>query len=318
MKRYGVLLVNLGTPKAANTEAVKKFLAEFLSDIRIINFSPIIWKLLLHLIILPLRSPKLAKLYESIWTKEGSPLLIYSLQQKIELKKKLSNIPVELGMSYGMLPISEAINKLLTKKVENIIILPLYPQYSNSTTAVVFDMIIKILKKYQIIPRINFIRSYADHPYYIEILKKSVELSFKKYGIPERLILSYHGIPKYYEKKGDIYPKQCELTTYLFSKLIKFPTHQIIMAYQSKFGYRKWTKPYTNTILKFLAKNNIKHVQILCPGFSVDSLETLWEISIRNKDLFLKYGGEQFHYIPALNATKNHIILMTKLIINKI
>lgn len=314
IKKYSVLLVNLGTPDAPTQKSVKRFLAEFLSDVRVIDISRMIWKPLLHLVILPLHSIKIAKLYRSIWTESGSPLLSYSMQQKDALAKELISIPVELGMNYGSPSLEKAIDRLLIQNVENIIVLPLYPQYSYSTTAAVFHSISRILKKYRTIPGLRFIRSYADHPYYINALKKSVELTFKRYGKPDRLLVSYHGLPKRYIEKGDIYQQQCVLTTRLLSKLINFPSDKINITYQSRFGREPWLTPYTDITLKNLAKSGIKHVHLLCPGFSADCLETLEEISIQNKKIFFNAGGKKYYYIPALNASHNHIMLMTKLI----
>ena len=314
IKKHGVLLVNLGTPEAPTPEAVKRFLTEFLSDVRVIDISRTIWKPLLHLVILPLRSPKVAKLYRSIWTETGSPLLSYSLQQQAALAKQLPAIPVELGMSYGLPSLAGAIEKLLIQQVEHIIVLPLYPQYSCSTTAAVFDAISRALKEYRTIPELRFIRSYADHPAYIDALKTSVESSFERHGEPERLLLSYHGIPKRYAETGDIYPQECQLTTRLLSGLLNFPSDKIIMTYQSRFGHELWLTPYTDITLKNLAKSGIKHVQLLCPGFSVDCLETLEEIAVQNKKLFCAAGGEKYHYIPALNASDNHIMLLAHLV----
>ncbi|XZQ56382.1 MAG: ferrochelatase [Arsenophonus sp.] len=314
INKYSVLLVNLGTPDAPKKDSVKRFLAEFLSDVRVIDISSIVWKPLLHFIILPLRSRKITKSYQSIWTKNGSPLLNYSLQQQIALAKELPDIPIELAMSYGSPSIKKAIDRLLNKHIENIIVLPLYPQYSSSTTAVVFYAISRALKKYRTIPGIYFIRSYASHPQYIKALKKSIELSFKQYGEPDRLLFSYHGIPKRYVETGDIYPSECMITTSLLIALINFPADRVIMTYQSRFGYEPWLKPYTDITLKNLAKSGIKHVQLLCPGFSVDCLETLEEIAVHNKKIFYTYGGEKYYYIPALNASHNHIMLMTELI----
>ncbi|MGP1947271.1 MAG: ferrochelatase [Arsenophonus sp. NC-PG7-MAG3] len=314
IKKYAVLLVNLGTPDAPTPEAVKRFLTSFLNDARVIDISRIIWKPLLNLVILPLLLPRVCKLYQSIWTEGGSPLLNYSLQQLAALAKQLPAIPVELGMSYGSPSIAVAIDKLLIKQVKNIIVLPLYPQYSGSTTAAAFDAISRSLKKYRTIPSLHFIRSYADHPSYIDALKKSIELSFERYGEPDRLLLSYHGIPKRYAKTGDIYPQECELTTRLLSELINFPANKIIMTYQSRFGREPWLTPYTDLTLKRLAKNGVKHVNLLCPGFSVDCLETLEEIAVKNKKLFYAAGGKKYHYIPALNASENHIMLMVELV----
>ncbi|WMY96087.1 MAG: ferrochelatase [Arsenophonus sp.] len=318
IKKNGVLLVNLGTPVAPTPLFVKRFLIDFLSDSRVIDLSKIIWRPLLYFIILPLRLSKLVKCYQSIWTKFGSPLLYYSVEQKIALSKRLSGIPVELGMTYGFPSIAQAINALLTNNINNIIVLPLYPQYSSTTTAAVFDAISLVFKNYRTIPELNFIRSYANNPYYLHALKNSVELSFSRYGVPERLLISYHGIPKRYAESGDIYPKECKLTTFLLGKLINFPSNKIIMTYQSRFGLENWLEPYTDITLKKLGKNGIRHVQLLCPGFSVDCLETLIEIAVDNKKIFYAAGGEKYFYIPALNALDSHIIFMHELISNYI
>ncbi|WMY94938.1 MAG: ferrochelatase [Arsenophonus sp.] len=314
LKKNGVLLVNLGTPVAPKPLFVKRFLINFLSDSRVIDLAKIIFNPLLYLIILPLRLSKVVKSYKSIWTKIGSPLLYYSLEQKTALSKRLSGIPVELGMTYSFPSISQAINRLLKNNINNIIVLPLYPQYSSTTTAAVFDAISLILKNYRTIPGLHFIRSYANHPYYLNALKHSIHLSFSRYGVPDRLLFSYHGIPKRYVDSGDIYQKECELTTFLLSKLINFPRNKIIMTYQSRFGWEAWLKPYTDVTLKKLGKNGVRHVQLLCPGFSVDCLETLIEIAVVNKKIFYSAGGKKYFYIPALNALDSHIIFMHKLI----
>ncbi|WP_348666417.1 ferrochelatase [Arsenophonus symbiont of Ornithomya chloropus] len=314
IKKHGVLLVNLGTPVAPKSLFVKRFLIDFLSDSRVVDLSKIIWSPLLYLLIVPLRLSKLVKFYQSIWTKDGSPLLYYSEEQKKALSRRLSDIPVEIGMTYGFPSVSQAINKLLIKNINNMIVLPLYPQYSSTTTAAVFDAISLAFKKYRTIPGLNFIRSYANHPYYLNALKKSIQLSFFRYGIPDRLLFSYHGIPKRYVESGDIYPQECKLTTFLLSKLINFPSNKIIMTYQSRFGWEAWLEPYTDITLKNLAKNGVRHVQLLCPGFSVDCLETLIEIAVDNKKIFYAAGGKKYFYIPALNALDSHIILMQELI----
>ncbi|ETO50061.1 ferrochelatase [Yersinia pestis 9] len=209
----GVLMVNLGTPDAPTSKAIKRYLAEFLSDRRVVDTSPLLWWPLLHGVILPLRSPRVAKLYQSVWMEEGSPLLVYSRRQQKALAARMPDIPVELGMSYGSPNLPEAIEKLLAQGVTNLVILPLYPQYSCSTSAAVWDAVARVLKGYRRLPSISFIRDYAEHPAYISALKQSVERSFAEHGQPDRLVMSFHGIPKRYAQLGDDYPIRCEDTS---------------------------------------------------------------------------------------------------------
>ncbi|TDB59998.1 ferrochelatase [Photorhabdus khanii] len=312
--KYGVLLVNLGTPDEPTTAAIKRYLAEFLSDRRVVDFSRLIWIPILHGVILPFRSSRVAKLYQKIWTDEGSPLLVYSRRQQKLLAEKLADIPVELGMSYGSPSLEQAIDNLLKQGVEQLIILPLYPQYSCSTSAAVFDGVGKILQKYRTIPGIHFIRSYADHPAYISALKETIEQSFREHGKPDRLLFSYHSIPQRFVDTGDIYSEQCELTTQLLKQTINYPSEQVMMTYQSRFGREPWLTPFTNQTMKSLPDQGIKHIQVLCPGFSSDCLETLEEIKQQNKEIFLNAGGEKCEYIPALNDNSNHIFLLEALV----
>lgn len=314
VKKYGILLVNLGTPDAPTTAAVKRYLAEFLTDPRVIDVSPLIWKPILYGAILPFRSPKVAKLYQSVWMEDGSPLLVYSQRQQQKLAALLPETPVELGMSYGSPSIASAVNNLLAKQVTDFIILPLYPQYSCSTTAAVYEGISHAFSTHRTIPSVNFIRSYAEHPDYIQSLVNSIEASFAKYGEPDRLLLSFHGIPQRYADTGDIYPQQCEATTQRLKEALNFPTEKIIMTYQSRFGREPWLMPYTDKTMEKLPAEGVKHVQVICPGFAADCLETLEEISEQNKEFFLENGGEQFHYIPALNDNDDHIKLFAALV----
>lgn len=312
--KYGVLLVNLGTPDEPTTAAIKRYLAEFLSDKRVVDFSRFIWIPILYGVILPLRSSRVAKLYQKIWTDEGSPLLVYSRRQQKLLAEKLAEIPVELGMSYGSPSLEQAIDNLLKQGVEQLIVLPLYPQYSCSTSAAVFDGVSKVLQKYRTIPGIHFIRSYADHPAYISALKETIEQSFHEHGKPDRLLFSYHSIPRRFVDTGDIYSEQCELTTQLLKQTINYPAEQVMMTYQSRFGREPWLTPFTNQTMKSLPDQGIKHIQVLCPGFSSDCLETLEEIKQQNKEIFLKAGGQKCEYIPALNDNSNHIFLLEALV----
>ncbi|EMV5752382.1 ferrochelatase [Yersinia enterocolitica] len=312
--KLGVLMVNLGTPDAPTPQAVKRYLAEFLSDRRVVDTSPWLWWPLLRGVILPIRSPRVAKLYQSVWMEEGSPLLVYSRRQQKALAACMPDIPVELGMSYGSPNLSGAIDKLLAQGVTKLVVLPLYPQYSCSTSAAVWDAVARILKGHRRLPSISFIRDYAEHPAYISALKQSVENSFAKHGKPDRLVLSFHGIPKRYAQLGDDYPQRCEETSRALRAEIALPAEQIMMTYQSRFGREPWLTPYTDETLKSLPSQGVKHIQLICPGFSADCLETLEEIKEQNRDIFLHAGGEKFEYIPALNDDKAHIDLLEQLV----
>lgn len=312
--KLGVLIVNLGTPDAPTPQAVKRYLAEFLSDRRVVDTSPWLWWPLLRGVILPIRSPRVAKLYQSVWMEEGSPLLVYSRRQQKALAARMPEIPVELGMSYGSPNLPDAIDKLLAQGVTKLVVLPLYPQYSCSTSAAVWDAVARILKGYRRLPSVSFIRDYAEHPAYISALQQSVERSFVQHGKPDRLILSFHGIPKRYARLGDDYPQRCEDTSRALRGKLVLPAEHIMMTYQSRFGREPWLTPYTDETLKSLPAQGIKHIQLICPGFSADCLETLEEIKEQNREIFMHAGGEKFEYIPALNDDEGHIDLLEQLV----
>ncbi|MDX7991193.1 ferrochelatase [Xenorhabdus littoralis] len=317
-KKYGVLLVNLGTPDAPTPAAIRRYLAKFLSDRRVVDIPPLIWKPILYGLILPFRSSRVAKLYQEIWTEEGSPLLVYGRRQQKLLDEKLADIPVALGMTYGTPSLSQTVDNLLQQGVEDLIVLPLYPQYSSTTSAAVFDSISKILQGYRTIPNLHIIRSYATHPAYITALKESIEQSFENHGQPDRLLLSYHGIPERLAQMGDIYPQDCKATTELLIQALDYPADKIMMTYQSRFGRLPWLSPYTDKTMQSLPNQGVEHVQVVCPGFSADCLETLEEIKQQNKTIFLASGGKKFEYIPALNDNVSHISLLEKLVNNVI
>ncbi|MBI6548746.1 ferrochelatase [Xenorhabdus lircayensis] len=317
-KKHGVLLVNLGTPDSPTPAAIRRYLAKFLSDRRVVDISPFIWKPILYGLILPFRSSRVAKLYQEIWTEEGSPLLVYGRRQQKLLDEKLADVPVVLGMTYGSPSLSQAVDNLLQQGIDDLIILPLYPQYSSTTSAAVFDSISKILQGYRTISNLHFIRSYATHPAYIAALKESIKQSFKKYGQPDRLILSYHGIPERLATMGDIYPQDCKATTELLIQALDYPADKIMMTYQSRFGRLPWLSPYTDKTMASLPGQGVEHVQVVCPGFSADCLETLEEIKQQNKNIFLHAGGKKFEYISALNDNEAHISLLEKLVNNVI
>ena len=312
--KTGILLANLGTPDAPTPGAVKRYLRQFLSDKRVVDTSRLLWWPLLRGVILPIRSPRVAKLYQSVWMEEGSPLMVYSRRQQQALAARLPDTPVALGMSYGSPSLASAVDDLLAQGVEHIVVLPLYPQYSCSTVAAVWDELARILAKKRAIPGISFIRDYAEHPDYIHALAASVRASFAVHGEPDLLLLSYHGIPQRYANQGDDYPQRCRDTTRELVSALGLPPERVMMTFQSRFGREPWLTPYTDETLKMLGEKGTKHIQVLCPGFAADCLETLEEIAVQNREIFLEAGGKQYEYIPALNATPEHIEMMANLV----
>lgn len=311
--KTGILLANLGTPDAPTPGAVKRYLRQFLSDKRVVDTSRLLWWPLLRGVILPIRSPRVAKLYQSVWMEEGSPLMVYSRRQQQALAARLPDTPVALGMSYGSPSLASAVDDLLAQGVEHIVVLPLYPQYSCSTVAAVWDELARILAKKRAIPCISFIRDYAEHPDYIHALAASVRASFAVHGEPDLLLLSYHGIPQRYANQGDDYPQRCRDTTRELVSALGLPPERVMMTFQSRFGREPWLTPYTDETLKMLGEKGTKHIQVLCPGFAADCLETLEEIAVQNQEIFLEAGGKQYEYIPALNADAAHIEMMVNL-----
>lgn len=309
----GILLANLGTPDAPTPVAVKRYLRQFLSDKRVVDTPRLLWWPLLRGVILPLRSPRVAKLYHSVWMEEGSPLMVYSRQQQQALAQRLPDIPVALGMSYGSPSLASAVNELLAQNVDHIVVLPLYPQYSCSTVAAVWDELARILQSRRDIPGISFIRDYADDSAYIQALTNSARASFARHGEPDLLLLSYHGIPQRYADEGDDYPQRCRDTTRELVAALGISHDKVMMTFQSRFGREPWLTPYTDETLKMLGEKGVKHIQVMCPGFSADCLETLEEIAVQNKEVFLDAGGETYEYIPALNASADHIEMMVSL-----
>lgn len=311
--KTGILLANLGTPDAPTPGAVKRYLRQFLSDKRVVDTSRLLWWPLLRGVILPIRSTRVAKLYQSVWMEEGSPLMVYSRRQQQALAARLPDTPVALGMSYGSPSLASAVDDLLAQGVEHIVVLPLYPQYSCSTVAAVWDELARILAKKRAIPGISFIRDYAEHPDYIHALAASVRASFAVHGEPDLLLLSYHGIPQRYANQGDDYPQRCRDTTRELVSALGLPPERVMMTFQSRFGREPWLTPYTDETLKMLGEKGTKHIQVLCPGFAADCLETLEEIAVQNREIFLEAGGKQYEYIPALNADAAHIEMMVNL-----
>jgi ferrochelatase len=311
--KAGILLANLGTPEAPTPEAVKRYLRQFLSDQRVVDTSRLLWWPLLRGVILPIRSPRVAKLYQSVWMEEGSPLMVYSRRQQAALAARLPDVPVALGMSYGSPSLASAVEELQSQGVEHIVVLPLYPQYSCSTVAAVWDELARILAPKRHIPGISFIRDYADDPAYINALANSVRASFARHGEPDLLLLSYHGIPQRYADEGDDYPQRCRDTTRELVSALELPPEKVMMTFQSRFGREPWLTPYTDETMKMLGEKGVKHIQVMSPGFAADCLETLEEIAVQNREFFLEAGGEKYEYIPALNDSPDHIEMMVSL-----
>jgi ferrochelatase len=315
----GILITNLGTPDAPTSKSLRKYLAEFLNDKRVIETSRLIWWPILYGIILLFRPKRSASAYAKIWTNDGSPLKSITLKQVNEIAKSLKNslqfpIVVEPAMRYGNPSIRSALAKFQEANVQRILVLPLYPQYSATTTASTFDAVTRELQTWRRVPELRFINHYHDDPAYISALSESIRLHWAKNGVPERLMFSFHGLPKKYFLSGDPYYCECQKTARLVAAQLDLDDAQWQVAFQSRFGPMEWLKPYSDEILADWARQGISNVQVICPGFSADCLETLEEIQIRYRGVYLNAGGKQFSYIPALNDTPAHIDLLSSLI----
>ena len=313
--KTAVLLSNLGTPDSLDRAAVKRFLKQFLSDRRVVEMPRLPWWLILNGIILPIRSGKTLQAYQRIWTDEGSPLMAYSLRQQSALQQKLgSAVPVALAMRYGKPSFKTVVGKLIQSGLERLIVLPLYPQNSATTTATTFYHLAHTLAATRHLPSIHFIDSYYQHPAYIEALADSVQVHWKNFGQQNHLLMSFHGLPQVNVDRGDPYYDQCQKTANLLADQLGLGESHWSLCFQSRFGKQAWLKPYTSEVLRGLAVNGSKAVDIICPGFSADCLETLDEIEIEYHDLFMQQGGEQFNYIAALNDDDMHIEMMRTLL----
>jgi ferrochelatase len=317
--RYGVLLVNLGTPEAPTPKAVRRYLAEFLGDPRVIDAPRWLWWPILHGVILRIRPPKVAKAYASVWQEEGSPLMAIGRRQQRALRERLASqtgesIPVELAMTYGKPSMEEAGLKLRESGVDRIVVLPLYPQFSRTTTAAVFQRLAKALEPCPHLPELRFVRDYHDHPDYISALAASVRQHWEANGDRGRLLMSYHGIPKRYVDNGDPYARHCEKTSRLLAEELGLGEGEWFQSYQSRFGREEWLKPYTDETLKAWGADKIECVDVISPAFAADCLETLEEIDAENRHYFQEAGGGRYRYIPALNDRPEHVTLLTKLV----
>lgn len=314
MSNIGVLLTNTGTPDAPTKKAVRRYLREFLSDRRVIQIPRIIWLPILYGLILTTRSSKSAALYQKIWTPAGSPLRVFMNLLATHLEKKVDSIRVEVGMNYGEPSILSALKKFCTKQIDSIVVLPLFPQYSHTSTASSFDRVKAALANCPSSIKVRYINDYHDHPAYIRALADSVTQTWQQSGSSNHLLISYHGIPERFVEQGDPYAAQCERTAQLLADALQLKPDQWTLCYQSQFGYDKWLKPSTQALFTELPKKGIKEVDIICPGFAVDCLETLEEISIRGNELFTASGGKALRYISALNDSDKQLELLAELI----
>ncbi len=316
--KKAVLLINLGTPDAPATKDVRRYLAEFLADPRVVEIPKLVWSVILHGVILRTRPAKSAALYKQIWTDEGSPLLDITRRQARALQQYLDNekrnVEVRYAMRYGNPSIAGTLNEIHQAGVDDVIVLPLYPQYAAPTTASGFDAIAKEMMKWRYLPSLRFINTYHDHPDYIKALADSISKDFEKNGKPEKLVLSYHGMPERNLKLGDPYYCFCKKTTRLVVESLGLEESEYITTFQSRFGKAKWLTPYTDETLKRLAKEGVDEIAIICPAFSSDCLETLEEIERENREVFEEAGGRRYRYIAALNDDPLHIEMMANIV----
>jgi protoporphyrin/coproporphyrin ferrochelatase len=315
----GVLVANLGTPDAPDTPALRRYLREFLLDPRVIEMSRPLWWLILHLFVLPTRPAKSAALYKKVWTPEGSPLLVITHRQAAALQEVLRReigtpVHVAVGMRYGNPSIRAALRELAGKSCRRILVLPLYPQYAAVTTGSTIDAVAAELTTWRWVPEIRTIHHYHDDPAYIRALAASIRELWDREGPPEKLLFSFHGIPKRYFLAGDPYFCECHKLARLAAEELRLPRDRWEVSFQSLFGKEEWLKPYTDKTITAMAKSGIRALDVVCPGFSADCLETIEEIDEQNREIFLHAGGERYRYIPALNDRRDHIRVLADLV----
>jgi len=319
-EKLGVLLVNLGTPDAPETPAVRRYLAQFLSDPRIIELPRWFWKIILHGIILRVRPAKSAAAYKEVWSDtEGSPLLSISKQQRTALQTILQqrygdDVVVALGMRYGTPSVDDALAELEQQNVRRLLVIPMYPQYSGTTTASVFDEVSSRLQRTRWLPELRFINQWCDDPAYIQVLANSVKQYWDEHGKNDLLVTSYHGIPKRYLLNGDPYHCLCQKTTRLLAEALNIPKEKVLVVFQSRVGKEEWLRPYCDETMKRLPGDGVKRIDVISPAFAADCLETIEEIEGENRDYFMEHGGESFNYIPCLNDAPQHMNFMADLV----
>lgn len=317
--RVGVLVTNLGTPQAPERKPLRVYLKEFLSDPRVVEVPRLLWWFILNGIILNVRPARSAAAYRTVWTEDGSPLLLNTRAQADALQGALSarhgdTVIVDFAMRYGTPAIADVVQEMLARGVRKLLVVPLYPQYSGPTTGSTFDALAADFTRRRWLPELRFVSSYHDYPAYIRALADSVRGHREQHGAADRLIFSYHGEPRRYLDEGDPYFCHCHKTTRLVAEALELSESDYLVTFQSRFGREEWLQPYTDETLKALPGAGVRSVQVICPGFSSDCLETLEEIGVENRDYFLEAGGERYEYIPCLNADPGHIDALAALV----
>jgi ferrochelatase len=315
----GVLLVNLGTPDAPTAPAIRRYLKQFLSDRRVVELTPLLWQPILRGIILPFRPKRLVHAYSKIWTEQGSPLLAISRRQAEGLRRELAqalgrSVPVALGMTYGQPSIPAALAELEAQQVRRIVLLPLYPQYSCSTTAAALDALFAELNKPRWLPELRTVNSYHDDAGYIAALARSVRAHWQAKGRGEHLLLSFHGLPRKYVESGDPYYCHCQKTARLLAEALQLAPGDYSVAFQSRFGKLPWVQPYTEPVIAGLAGRGVRKLDVICPGFAADCLETLEEVALRYAESFTAAGGSELRYVPALNDSAEHLRALASIV----
>ena len=319
----GVLLANLGTPDAADAPALRRYLREFLWDPRVIEMSRPLWWLILHLFVLPFRPKKSAELYQKVWTPEGSPLLVISRRQAAALETILkaevgTPIHVALGMRYGNPSMRSALRELAEKGCRRILLLPLYPQYAAVTSGSTFDALATEVTAWRWVPEMRVLQHYHDEPGYIRSLAASIREAWADGSQADKLLFSFHGIPQRYFDAGDPYFCHCHKTARLVAEELGLPRDRYQVSFQSLFGREEWLKPYTDKTMQGMAKSGVRSLDVVCPGFSADCLETIEEIDGQNREIFLHAGGERYRYIPALNDRPDHMRFLADLVLRNL
>lgn len=315
----GVLLVNLGTPERPVCPGLRDYLSEFLMDPRVIEIPKLLRMVLVKGIIINVRSHKSAATYREIWTDDGSPLLINSLNLGKKVSKQLgADFKVEVAMRYGMPNVAEKLRLLHDQGVRKIVVIPMYPQYSGSTNGSTFDAVGQALAKQRWVPSLNFVSDYYQRDTYIKAIANSIQTHWNEHGRKKILLMSFHGVPKKYITRGDPYQAQCENTAKRVAEQLELNDDDWMLVFQSRLGAQEWLQPYCDETLKSLPAKGIKSVDIICPGFSVDCLETLEEIEGENKEYFMQAGGEEYSYISCLNDSDDHAALMSEIVLGSL
>ncbi len=321
--KIGVLLTNLGTPDAPTPTALRRYLKQFLSDPRVVEVPRLFWWLILNGIILQIRPRKSAKAYAAIWTEDGSPLLVNTKKQTLAIAEALAvqghtEVVVEFAMRYGQPGIADTLSKMFSQGVRKLLVLPLYPQYSATTTGSTFDAVAAELSNCRWIPDLRFICHYHDYSGYIDAAAARIEEHWRNHGKPDKLLFSYHGVPQRYLQQGDPYFCECHKTSRLIATNLGLDGDQYLTVFQSRFGREQWLQPYIDETLIQLPAQGVNHVQVFCPGFAADCLETIEEIGEENREHFLSAGGGRYEYISALNERPEHIAALTSLIVEQL